>query len=217
MFNTAFTGDPSDFTTSDDAFEMGTQAATHWDALVARRLRRAPVQRHHRRRRSTTRRGEARHRAFGPVVTRGVLLDIARLHGVDGLEAGYAIGARRSRRGRARAGVRGRVRRHRARPHRATCGCCAAGDKHGYAGNTPGIGVGAIEWFHDSRGRGGRDRHARVRGLAVRGPALDAAGPHAGPPRQGWCRGSSGTSTRSPPTARPTVSTSSCSRRRRCR
>src|SRR4249920_996273 len=32
-FNTAFTGDRSDFTTSDDAFRMGTQAATHWDAL----------------------------------------------------------------------------------------------------------------------------------------------------------------------------------------
>ena len=29
----AFTGDPDDFTTSDDAFRMGSQAATHWDAL----------------------------------------------------------------------------------------------------------------------------------------------------------------------------------------
>src|SRR5262249_28718785 len=33
MINTSFTGDPTDFTTSDDAFSMGTQAATHWDAL----------------------------------------------------------------------------------------------------------------------------------------------------------------------------------------
>jgi len=34
MFNTTFTGDRRDFTTTDDAFEMGTQAATHWDALA---------------------------------------------------------------------------------------------------------------------------------------------------------------------------------------
>src|SRR4029453_2891105 len=32
--NAPFTGDPSDFTTSDDTFEMGAQAATHWDALA---------------------------------------------------------------------------------------------------------------------------------------------------------------------------------------
>src|SRR5262245_32405504 len=32
--NAAFTGDPRDFTTSDDSFRMGSQAATHWDALA---------------------------------------------------------------------------------------------------------------------------------------------------------------------------------------
>src|SRR3954447_4924968 len=31
--NQNYTGDASDFTTSDDAVEMGIQAATHWDAL----------------------------------------------------------------------------------------------------------------------------------------------------------------------------------------
>src|SRR6476661_8695271 len=30
----SFTGDTADFTTSDDAFSMGSQAATHWDALA---------------------------------------------------------------------------------------------------------------------------------------------------------------------------------------
>src|ERR1051326_1716411 len=32
--NVAFTGDARDFTTSDDSFRMGSQAATHWDALA---------------------------------------------------------------------------------------------------------------------------------------------------------------------------------------
>src|SRR5205814_1754531 len=34
MANAPFTGDPSDFTTSDDLVEMGVQAATHWDGLA---------------------------------------------------------------------------------------------------------------------------------------------------------------------------------------
>jgi kynurenine formamidase len=90
--NVSFTGDPDDFTTSDDAVDMGVQAATHWDALAhagyggrvyngitaadavddtgARRL------------------GIDR---FGPVVTRGVLLDVARALGVDHFDDGHAI------------------------------------------------------------------------------------------------------------------------------
>jgi kynurenine formamidase len=90
--NVAFTGDARDFTTSDDSFRMGSQAVTHWDAMAhvgydgklyndvpndvvspddgARRL-------------------GIEH--FGPVVTRGVLLDIARLHGVDHFDDNYAI------------------------------------------------------------------------------------------------------------------------------
>src|ERR1700675_1020637 len=31
--NVTFTGDKRDFTTSDDSFRMGSQAATHWDAI----------------------------------------------------------------------------------------------------------------------------------------------------------------------------------------
>ena len=217
MFNTAFTGDRSDFTTSDDAFEMGTQAATHWDALshvgydglLYNGITDDAIDE----------RGAAKLgiEHFGPVVTRGVLLDIARLHGVDGLE-------RR---------IRDRWRRSRRRPPRARVCAIESGDivlvrtgnmrllrrrrqARATPATRPGVGVGAIEWFHDSRGRGGRDRHARVRGLAVRGSALDAARPHARTcATRGWCRGSCGTSTRWPTTARPTVSTSSCSRRRR--
>ncbi len=32
--NIVFTGDVRDFTTSDDSFQMGSQAATHWDSLA---------------------------------------------------------------------------------------------------------------------------------------------------------------------------------------
>src|SRR5688500_5409484 len=34
MVDTPFTGDPDNFTTSDDKLSMGIQAATHWDALA---------------------------------------------------------------------------------------------------------------------------------------------------------------------------------------
>ncbi|MCU1466582.1 MAG: putative cyclase [Actinomycetia bacterium] len=104
--NVAFTGDTRDFTTSDDSFRMGSQAVTHWDAMAhvgydgklyndvpndvvsaddgARRL-------------------GIEH--FGPVVTRGVLLDIARLHGVDHFDDNYAITGDDLERAAAAAGV----------------------------------------------------------------------------------------------------------------
>jgi kynurenine formamidase len=90
--NAALTGDPSGFCTSDDAVSMGVQAATHWDALAhvsyGGRLYNgvdAGV---------IDERGAGRLGidAFGPVVTRGVLADVARAHGVDHFDDGYAIG-----------------------------------------------------------------------------------------------------------------------------
>jgi kynurenine formamidase len=90
--NVAFTGNTADFTTSDDAFSMGSQAATHWDSLahvgydgllyngIADTV--------------VTREGGAARlgvQNIGPVVTRGILLDIARLHGVDHFDDNYAI------------------------------------------------------------------------------------------------------------------------------
>src|SRR4029450_10140595 len=90
--NAAYTGDPDGFCTSDDALSMGVQAATHWDALAHASygggLDHAP---------DAPAGGEAgaarlgiEH--YGPVVTRGVLADVARLHGVDHLHGGDAIG-----------------------------------------------------------------------------------------------------------------------------
>jgi kynurenine formamidase len=148
MFNTSFTGDPSDFTTTDDAFEMGTQAATHWDALAhvgydgllyngtsddvidERGASRLGIEH------------------FGPIATRGVLVDIARLHGVDALEPGYAIGSDDLDDATRRAGITvttGDI--VLARTGHMTL--LRSGDKAAYVGNTPGLGVGSVEWLHD--------------------------------------------------------------------
>ena len=89
--NTPYTGDPSDFRTSDDAVTMGVQAATHWDALAhvsydgrlyngidagvvdAAGAHRLGIE------------------TFGPI-TRGLVADVARLHGVDHFDDRYPIG-----------------------------------------------------------------------------------------------------------------------------
>lgn len=92
--NIAFTGNTADFTTSDDAFSMGSQAATHWDALahvgyegkLYNGIDDSVI---------TAEGGAAKLGVenIGPVVTRGVLLDIARLHGIDHFDDNYAITA----------------------------------------------------------------------------------------------------------------------------
>lgn len=91
MVNVAFTGDPAGFTTSDDRFSMGVQACTHWDALShvgygGLLYNDVPDS-------VVTGEGAARLgiEHFGPVVSRGVLLDIARLHGVDHFEDNHPI------------------------------------------------------------------------------------------------------------------------------
>lgn len=91
MVNVAFTGDPAGFTTSDDRVSMGVQAATHWDALAhagyeGELYNGVPDT-------VITDAGasELGIDAFGPVASRGVLLDIARLHGVDHFTDGYQI------------------------------------------------------------------------------------------------------------------------------
>ncbi len=89
--NAPYTGDPADFCANDDAVAMGVQAATHWDALAhvsyEGRLYNgidASV---------VDERGAGRLgiENFGPVVSRGVLADVARVHGVDHFDGGYAV------------------------------------------------------------------------------------------------------------------------------
>ncbi|MGH9213288.1 MAG: cyclase family protein [Acidimicrobiales bacterium] len=91
MVNQPFTGDPSDFCTSDDAVSMGVQAATHWDALAHagyedELYNHVPFD-------AVTAAGASRLGidAFGPVVSRGVLADVARALGVDHFEDNHPI------------------------------------------------------------------------------------------------------------------------------
>ena len=91
MVNTAFTGDPSDFCTSDDTVTMGVQAATHWDALAhvsyeGRLYNDIPAD-------AVGDEGASRLGIdrFGPVVGRGILADVARVHGVDHFDDAHPI------------------------------------------------------------------------------------------------------------------------------
>jgi kynurenine formamidase len=86
--NMAFT---DDFATSDDAVSMGLQAATHWDALAhvsydGKLFNGFPAS-------TVTEAGAARCGIdkVGTIVSRGVLLDVARARGVERLEGGHAL------------------------------------------------------------------------------------------------------------------------------
>ncbi|MFN8036177.1 MAG: cyclase family protein [Acidimicrobiia bacterium] len=143
-----FTGDRSDFCTSDDAFAMGSQAATHWDAL-------AHVSYEHR-----LYNGVApgvidesgAHRlgidAYGPIVSRGLLLDVARVHGVDHFEDGYAITGDDLDEAAALGALT-------AEPGDIVCvrtgqmEFLRRGDRARYAHPSPGLSTKSVEWFHD--------------------------------------------------------------------
>jgi len=91
MVDTPLTGDPSDFTTSDDKVTMGIQACTHWDGLghvsyEGRLYNGVPSS-------VITDAGATRMgiQNIETLVSRGVLLDVARAKGVDRLEGGYPI------------------------------------------------------------------------------------------------------------------------------
>jgi kynurenine formamidase len=93
MVDTPLTGDPSNFTTSDDKVAMGLQAATHWDALAhvsyeGHLYNGVPSS-------VITASGAARMGIdkVRTLVGRGVLLDVAATKGVDRLEGGYALTA----------------------------------------------------------------------------------------------------------------------------
>jgi kynurenine formamidase len=146
--NVSFTGDPSDFTTSDDTVEMGIQAATHWDALAhvgyeGLLYNGVPDS-------VIDEKGAARLgiEHFGAVVTRGVLLDIARLHAVDYLEGGYVINATDLDAATEKAGLTiesGDIVLVRS----GHMHWMWRGDKQKFLQPSPGLGVSTIEWCHD--------------------------------------------------------------------
>jgi len=148
--NAAYTGDPSDFTTSDDRVEMGIQAATHWDALAhvgydGLLYNGIPDS-------VITESGAAKLgiEHFGAIVTRGILLDVARLHGVDFFDDGYAIGSDDLEQAAAKAGVHvepGDI----VLVRTGHMHWLRRGDKERFNNPSPGLGVGSIEWLHDTQ------------------------------------------------------------------
>ena len=146
--NVAFTGDPADFTTTDDSFRMGSQAATHLDALAhvgyeGRLWNDTPDT-------VVTDAGAARLgiEHDGAIATRGVLLDIARLKGVDHFAENYAItgddldAAAAAGAVTVEAGDAVLVRTGHMHHLRA-------GDRRAYSMPAPGLSTKSIEWMRD--------------------------------------------------------------------
>ena len=146
--NVAYTGDADGFCTSDDRFSMGVQAATHWDAL-------SHVGYSHELYNGTpdsvvSAAGAARLGidAFGPVATRGILLDIARLHGVDHFDDNHPISGEELDQAAAAAGITvepGDV----VLVRTGQMHFLRVGEKDRYRVISPGLSTRSIEWFHD--------------------------------------------------------------------
>jgi kynurenine formamidase len=148
--NTSFTGDPSDFCTSDDLVVMGLQAATHWDGLghvsyAGRMYNGFPVE-------SIDVFGANRCgiQNIKTLVSRGVLLDVPRAKGVDHLEGAYALtaedldAAEELARVRVEPGDIVLVRTGQMRFLRQ-----APPDKGAYGVPAPGPSLKTVEWFRD--------------------------------------------------------------------
>ena len=146
--NVTFTGDTADFTTSDDSFRMGSQAATHLDALghagyEERLWNDTPSS-------VVSSEGAAQLgiEHVGALATRGVLLDIAKLHGVDHFDENYAITGDDLTGAAAAAGVEiaagDAVLVRTGQMH-----FLRAGDKRRYSMPSPGLSTRSIEWIRD--------------------------------------------------------------------
>lgn len=146
--NLAYTGDKDGFCTSDDRVTMGVQAATHWDALAhvgysGELYNGVPDS-------VVTASGAAELGidAFGPVASRGVLLDVARLHGVDHFDDGYPVTGDDLDAAAAAAGISVQagdlvvVRTGHMHYLRS-------GQKDRYREVSPGLSTRSIEWFRD--------------------------------------------------------------------
>jgi kynurenine formamidase len=145
----AFTGHPGDFATSDDEFTTGTQSATHWDALAHAGydgLLYNGVPADAVSMESGASRLGIEH--FGPIVTRGLLCDVARLKRVEWFDEPYAVTGADLDACLEAAGLA------------VTAGDVVlvrtgqmhwlrAGDRNRYADISPGIGLDAVEWLHD--------------------------------------------------------------------
>ncbi|WP_258024230.1 cyclase family protein [Streptomyces bambusae] len=139
---------PGTVACSDDAVTMGLQAATHWDALThvshsGRIYNGRPAS-------TITAHTRAQFSGIdkaGPIVSRGVLLDVAAAKGLDRLPGGHAVTpedlaeAEEFGRVTVRAGDIVLVRTGQVQVY-------LAGDKHGYGFPSPGLSVRTPAWFH---------------------------------------------------------------------
>ncbi|KIZ13485.1 cyclase family protein [Streptomyces natalensis] len=139
---------PHTVATSDDAVTMGLQAATHWDGLThvshsGRLYNDRPAD-------SITAHAGATLLGLEkapPIVSRGVLLDIARVHGTDRLPGGHAVtpedldAAEELARTTVRSGDIVLIRTGQIRHY-------LAGDREAYAFPSPGLSIRTPEWFH---------------------------------------------------------------------
>lgn len=146
--NVSMTGDRSDFTTSDDKVSMGVQGATHWDALAHAGYEHKLYNGIDDSVITETGASKLGIENFGPVASRGVLLDLARVHGVDCFDEPVAFGADDLDRAVDLAGVT-------IEPGDILCVRTGqtrflhAGDVDRYEHPTPGLGVGSIEWLYE--------------------------------------------------------------------
>ncbi|MGC0331274.1 kynurenine formamidase [Streptomyces sp. SAI-170] len=139
---------PGTVACSDDVVTMGLQAGTHWDALThvshsGRLYNGRPAD-------TVTAHAGAAFAGIDKaehVVSRGVLLDVARARGVERLDGGHAVtpedleAAEEFAGTRVRAGDVVLVRTGQMR-------LLLAGDRHAYAYPSPGLSVRTPEWFH---------------------------------------------------------------------
>ncbi|MEU6051472.1 cyclase family protein [Streptomyces xanthochromogenes] len=139
---------PGTIACSDDAVTFGLQAATHWDALT--HVSHSGKIYNGRPAATITAHGGAEFSGIdkpGHVVSRGVLLDVARTKGLDRLAGGHAVTPEDLAEAEEFAGVTVRagdivlVRTGQIQVY-------LAGDKHGYGYPSPGLSVRAPEWFH---------------------------------------------------------------------
>ncbi|GHJ30661.1 cyclase [Streptomyces hygroscopicus subsp. sporocinereus] len=139
---------PGTVATSDDAVTMGLQAGTHWDGLAhvshsGRIYNGRPadsITTHHRAAFSGIEKA-------GPIVSRGVLLDVARARGVGRLPEGHTVTPEDLDVAEELAGTKvrpgditlvrtGQIQRY------------LAGEKEAYAFPSPGLSLRTPEWFH---------------------------------------------------------------------
>lgn len=148
MHNFAFTGDPDTGQLNDDTVAMGLQSGTHWDALShvgygGRLYNGFPVE-------SVTAEAGATRCGIdkvGTIVSRGVLLDIARTQATDHLDHGHVITPQQLDDALGVAGVilePGDV----VLVRTGQMGRFLAGDRKSYEHGSPGLAPECATWFH---------------------------------------------------------------------